>query len=127
METATSQGSSSLAEVLFGKSSSRPDEVWQEVRFDSPISYLECRRGEEVLEALVRAAGAVLRLEGVCRCCCCCVWRECAGVVAGVDLDAELCCCACWLANCLTCTHAVGANSTNASMQLEHTHIMRPG
>lgn len=52
METATSAGSS-LAEALFGKST-RADEVWQEVRFDSPLQYLECRRGEVVLESLVR-------------------------------------------------------------------------
>lgn len=46
--------SSSLAEALFGKSSrSAGAEVWQEVRFDSPPAYLECRRGEVVLESLV--------------------------------------------------------------------------
>jgi len=52
METASSAGSS-LAEALFGKSS-RADEVWQEVRFDSPNAFLEARRGEVTLEALVR-------------------------------------------------------------------------
>jgi hypothetical protein len=52
METATSAGSS-LAEAFgFGKAT-RADEVWQEVRFDSPAAYLECRRGELVLETLV--------------------------------------------------------------------------
>jgi hypothetical protein len=51
METATS-ASSSLAEALFGKTN-RTDEVWSEVRFDSPANYLECRRGETVLEMLV--------------------------------------------------------------------------
>jgi hypothetical protein len=52
METATSAGSS-LAEAFgFGKGT-RADEVWQEVRFDSPAAYLECRRGEVVLETLV--------------------------------------------------------------------------
>ena len=51
METATSAGSS-LAEALFGKST-RSDEVWQEVRFDSAAAYLELRRGEVVLEAMV--------------------------------------------------------------------------
>lgn len=56
METVGSAGSS-LAEALFGKSSSRADEVWTEVRFDSPAAYLECRRGELVLECLVRPAG----------------------------------------------------------------------
>ncbi len=45
--------SSSLAEALFGKSSRSADAVWQEVRFDSAPSYLECRRGEVVLELLV--------------------------------------------------------------------------
>lgn len=50
METASSAGSS-LAEALFGKSS-RADEVWQEVRFDSPNAFLEARRGEVTLEAL---------------------------------------------------------------------------
>jgi hypothetical protein len=51
METASS-ASNSLAEALFGKTT-RTDEVWSEVRFDSPASYLECLRGEVVLEMLV--------------------------------------------------------------------------
>lgn len=41
----------SLAEALFGKA--RQEEVWTEIRFDSPPSYLDLRRGEVVLEALV--------------------------------------------------------------------------
>ena len=42
--------------VLFGKSQNAPY-VWQdrEVRFDSPISALECRPGETVIDTLVRA------------------------------------------------------------------------
>lgn len=50
--------SSSLAEALFGRGRPEaPVEVWQdrEVRFDAPAADLACRRGEEVLDYMVRA------------------------------------------------------------------------
>lgn len=52
META-----SSLTETLFGR---RPDpEIWQdrEIRFDVGAADLQCRKGEEVLDYLVRRLG----------------------------------------------------------------------
>ena len=43
--------------VLFGKSGPQAAFVWQdrEVRFDSPISALQCRPGETVIDTMVRA------------------------------------------------------------------------
>lgn len=42
-----------LAGVLFGKKSA--EELWQdrEIRFDTAVSALQCRRGEEILETFV--------------------------------------------------------------------------
>jgi hypothetical protein len=48
----------SLAESLFGRRAE--PEVWQdrEVRFDLGPAELQCRRGEEVLDYLVRSAAS---------------------------------------------------------------------
>ena len=44
--------------VLFGKLGSQASPVWQdrEVRFDSPVSALQCRPGERVIDSLVSAS-----------------------------------------------------------------------
>lgn len=63
METATSAGSS-LAEAFGFSKATKADEVWQEVRFDLPAVYLECRKGELVLETLVSIHAHYIRLKG---------------------------------------------------------------
>lgn len=47
--------------VLFGKSQNSAY-VWQdrEVRFDCPISALDCRPGETVIDTMVTALGSIL-------------------------------------------------------------------
>lgn len=54
---------------LFGRV---PEEVWQdrEIRFDAPPAQLQPRRGEEVLETLVRSLALQAAARAACMRCC---------------------------------------------------------
>jgi len=65
--------------VLFGKSGQSAPYVWQdrEVRFDSPISALDCRTGETVIDSMVKmcfspSAGSHHSLPTFYQICLCC-------------------------------------------------------